>query len=236
MKFKNLLGLSLALLCLFACKKNDSILEHPAIEKVDALENAKDSISYTIDGTIYNTAKFSSAYLTSNLQPNSKVDSIVKNIYYISGDQDSVLYAKTFSIHNDKLKVNVTFIKKYSKNVMRKALLWIPNDLSDLYKVGPRNYAIDFERNNSQNGIAISIADQKSYKTFGSDTFRTPPLLSADTHKESYFEIISLKKLTSGIYILEAKFNTTVFDNENHSKKLNNGYLRLRLDYLGLIL
>lgn len=229
MKFKHLLGIAIALIFFAACKKEDPVNEPTTTEKEDPLEYAKDSISYSIDGKTYSTAKFSSTAGAGNYQPNSKVDSIVKGAYYISGNKDSVLYSKRFAIYNDDRIVNVTFIKTYSKNVMRQVLILVPNDVYDLFKVGSRNYALDFERDNKQNGIALSIYDKGTYKTFGSDSFRNPPTLSPDAQKDSKFEVTSFRKLKSGTYVLEAKFNATVFNSENHSKKLDNGYLRIVL-------
>ncbi|KQM66345.1 hypothetical protein ASE74_08010 [Pedobacter sp. Leaf216] len=236
MKFKHLIGIAIALFFFAACKKNNPVIEPPVIQKEDPLEYAHDSVSYSIDGKTYSTAKYSSISGAGNYQPNSKVDSIVKNAYYISGNKDSVLYSKRFAIYNDDRIVNVTFIKTYSKNVMRQILILVPNDVYDLFKVGSRNYALDFGRDNKQNGIAISISDKDTYKTFGSDSFRNPPTLSPDAQKESKFEVISFRKLKSGTYVLEAKFNAMLYNEMNASKKLENGYLRLVIHNYDLIL
>jgi len=226
MKKKHLLGVVLALLFFAACKKDNLIIEPPVvIEKEDPLEYAHDSISYSIDGITYKLSEFSSFYGASNHQPYSKVDSIVRNGYYISGIKDSVLYSRNYGIYTDGKKVDVMFIKTYNKASMLQSLILRPKDIMDLFTVGTRNYALDYGRDNIQNGVAISLSD--GFKTYGSDNFRTPPQLSADAQKNSKFEITSLKKLNSGTYILEAKFNATVYNEKNMSKKLENGYLRL---------
>ncbi|RYE33729.1 MAG: hypothetical protein EOP42_08020 [Sphingobacteriaceae bacterium] len=234
MKIRNLLGLAIALLCFSACKKEEQSVKQPiAIDKEDPLEYSHDSISYNINGITYNTSKFSSFYAAGNSQPYSKVDSIVKTNIYISGIKDSVLYSRNYGIYNDQRKVDVIFIKTYNKASMVQSLILTPKNIIDLFTVGSRNYAIDFGRENIQNGIALNISD--GFKTYGSESFSKPPQLSADAQKYSKFEITSLRKLKSGTYIVEAKFNATVFNEKNESKRLENGYLRLVLSKFDLI-
>ena len=117
--------------------------------------------------------------------------------------------------------------------MMTNGLLFQPKNPKDFYAIGSRNYALDFERDNSQNGIAIRINNQGSFKTYGLDSFRIPPVLNTDAQKNSKFEITSVKKSKSGLYILEAKFNATVFDAEYRvSKTIDNGYFRINLGLL----
>ncbi len=234
MKIKILPGLAIALFIFAACKKEKPLNEQIATEKEDPLEYARDSISYSIDGITYNLSKFSSFYGVGDSQPYSKVDSIVDYAYYISGIKDSVLYSRKYGIYNDQRKVDVIFIKTYNKASLLQGLTLRPKDVMDLFTVGSRNYAIDYGRDNIQNGIALSISD--GFKTFGSESFRTPPQLSSDAQKYSKFEITSLRKLNSGTYILEAKFNAMVFNEKNESKKLQNGYLRLVMSKFDTIL
>ncbi|MFW0716493.1 hypothetical protein [Pedobacter sp. N23S346] len=234
MKFKHLLGFSMVLLCFASCKKDSTIIEPPIEPKEDPLEYAKDSISYSINGVTYNKTESSSFYSAGNRQPYSKVDSIVNNAYYISGIKDSVLYSRKYGFSSDRQKVDVIFIKTYSKAAMLQSLILRPKNIMDLFTVGSRNYALDYERDNIQNGIALTISD--GFRTYGSESFRMPSQLSSDAQKNSKFEITSLRKLNSGTYILEAKFNAIVFNEKNESKKLENGYLRLVMSKYDTIL
>lgn len=234
MKIKILLSIAIALSFCAACKKEQQSTEDPiAIEKEDPLEYAKDSLAYSIDGITYSQSTFSSFYSAGNGQPYSKVDSIVKNTYYISGIKDSVLYSRSYGISNAQRKVDIIFIKTYNRASMLQGLLLNPKDLMDLFKVGSRSYAIDYGRDNIQNGVALSISD--GFKTYGSESFRAPAQLSPDAQKTSTFEITSFRQLKSGTYILEAKFNAVVFNEKNENKKLQNGYLRLVLSKYDLI-
>lgn len=235
MKIKILLALAITLSVFAACKKEKPLIEEPiAIGKEDPLEYAKDSISYSIDGITYTLSKYSSFYGAGSNQPYAKVDSIVNYAYYISGIKDSVLYSRKYGIYSDQNKVDVIFIKTYPAASMLQGSILRSKDIIELFTVGPRNYAIDYGRDNIQNGIALSLSD--GFKTYGSDSFRTPPQLSADAQKYSKFEITSLRKLNSGTYLLEAKFNATVFNEKNESKKLQDGYVRLVMNKFDLIL
>lgn len=233
MKFKNLLWLAVTVLLFTGCKKDKVFTEQPAlIDDEAALEYAKDSIAYTIDGVAYTLSKYTSHRSTGNRQPHSKIDSIVNYTYYISGRHDSVLYSREFLISNDSLNVNIIFAKTYSKTAMWRAFLWMPKDVMSLFSLGSRNYILDYGRDNIQNGVAFQISN--GFKTFGSESFRTPPQLSPDAQKDSEFEITKLRKLKSGTYILEARFNAVVFNDKNESRKLENGYLRLVISQVHL--
>lgn len=231
MKLKKTLWIALSLLLFAACKKN-SPLPDPIVEKPDPLEFAGDSASYMIDGKLSIVNKVNSGGGL-NLQPNSKVDSIVNgNHYYISGDKDSVLYGRRYDIHDSEYDNTISFffLKKYHKNAMEGNGFLRPKNVIDLYSVGKYNYTLDFNRDNSQNGIALEVGQQNSgYKTYGSDSFREPQVLKPDAQSQSTFEITNLKRLKSGGYILEAKFNAVIFDGDYKRRKIENGYVRLKL-------
>ena len=225
MKVKNLLLPAITVFLLTACKKDKLQAEKPVPNEEAALEYAKDSVAYTIDGVAYSQSKYSSFYKASNHQPHSKIDSIVNNSYYISGRTDSVLYSRSFLIYNETRNFEITFIKTYSKESMVKTFLWKPKDIMDLYAAGSRTFVLDYERDNIQNGVAFKFFD--GFRTYGSESFAAPPQLNPDAQKDSKFEITSLKKLSSGTYILEAKFNASLFNDKSDRKKIENGYLRL---------
>ncbi|WP_316801932.1 hypothetical protein [Pedobacter nototheniae] len=236
MKFKSLLGLSMALLCLAACKKNDPIT-NPPIEKPDPLELLGDSASFTFEGksiSVNNVNSFSRF----NLQSNSKIDSIVKGVKYISGDKDSTMYGQDYSIHDKDYdnSITVTFAKKFNKNNMNNNNLWshTPKNFLELYYTGNYPYAVDLHKENTQNGIAVSLkSGRQSYKSSGPDYFSNEPTtIKKDAQKDSKFEVTKLTKLKSGLYLLEAKFSLTVFGEAETPKKLENGYLRIRINTL----
>lgn len=229
MKTKNLFGLAIALICLAACKKESQVIEPPT-EKPNETEIVLDSVSYTLDGKLFKLARYWSGYKETNLQSNSKVDSAKNYSYYISGDKDSVMYSKTYSVYDDAQSIDFIFIKKFFKKSLRiNGILYQPDNPKDFYAVGVRNYAVDYERENSQNGVAIKLSNQGRYQTYSHDSIWTPETLGVDAHKNSKFEIISLKKTKSGLYLLEAKFTAAIFDDKGKKKTLENGYLKLNL-------
>ncbi|WP_293305241.1 hypothetical protein [Pedobacter sp. UBA5917] len=238
MKSKILFGAAIALLFLAACKKNDPVTELPIIppvEKPDPLELLKDSVSYTLDGQkIILTTTTSRGVL--NGKANKKLDSVVKNVEYISDDQNTVMFGRFYALRNDNRNgITITFLKKYNKSLTKpnpSAILFEPVDKLDLFSIGERKFAMDFTRNNSQNGIALELSGgDYGLQTYGYSSLVYHPLLNPELQNQSKFEIISLQKLKSGKYLLEAKFNASVYHGDGTNiKKIDNGYLRLRID------
>ncbi|MDN3587939.1 hypothetical protein QWY86_14755 [Pedobacter aquatilis] len=235
MKIKNLLRLSMALLVLAACKKESPI--EPPVEKPDLLTLLGDSASYTIDGKLIKVNKVNS-FGGFNLQPNSKVDSIVKYAQYISGDKDSIMYGQRYDIHDVDYnnQISVVFAKKFNKNNMNSNnSLWsnTPKNYLEMFYTGNYQYAVDLYKENTQNGIAIFVRkERQSFKTSGPDYFGRATTITKDAQKDSKFEVIKLNKLKNGGYMLEAKFTATIFDDQEKPKKIENGYLRLKLNIL----
>lgn len=236
MKFKNLLWLSLALAFFCACKKDNPTIE-PPIEKTNLLSLISDSAAYIIDGKLITVNKVNS-FGGFNLQPNSKIDSIVNHSKYISGDKDSIMFGQRYDIHdldyhND---ISVVFAKKFNKkNMNSNNSIWsnTPKNYLDMFYIGNYPYAVDLYNENTQDGVAIFVHNEnQSYKTSGPDFFGQATTIKKDVQKNSKFEVIKLTKLKTGSYMLEAKFSATIFDREEKPKKIENGYLRLKLNIL----
>jgi len=237
MKFKNLLSLGMVLLCFAACKKTNPV-EEPQIEKPDPLELLSDSISYIIDGEqiIQKRSEGKSSSIINDLA-NAKLDSLVKQKEYKSGDKDSVMFGRGFYF-TDKNRngIEITFLKKYNKNQAQpktnQTSFFVPLDKLDLFSVGERKYALDFTRNSSQNGIALELnGAYYGLQTYGYSSLVHHKLLSQELQSQSKFEIIKLQKLKSGKYIVEAKFNASVYWGDGSNiKKIENGYLRLKIN------
>lgn len=69
---------------------------------------------------------------------------------------------------------------------------------------------------------AVRLEDFKSY---GQSDLGKPASVTQTDQKDSKFEIISIQKRKSD-YLLEAKFNLIVFDDNKQMQKIENGYLR----------
>jgi hypothetical protein len=220
-------------LCLFAaCKKDDSTTV-PEVSKPDPLTLLKDSCSFEIDGNLYS---FNSRgkWGWSNGQVNARLDSTVKGVEYYSGDKDSVMIGVMYGLSgyynsNKYGNIEITFLKKYRKDEANKN--WtnslIYRNKEDLFQLGNYKFSSDYQRENTQNGIAISMNIGGTFSTFSEYPLRRPTTITSASHLNSKFEIIRSVKLSNGAYLLEAKFNTTVFDGDEKIKKnVKNGYLR----------
>ena len=240
MKIKNLLSLGMVVLCLAACKKDNPVIEPPTtpIEKPDPLELLKDSVSYIIDGKLRVQRKSENrSNSLRNALANVKLDSLVKQKEYTSGDKDSVMFGRGFLFEDEERNgIEISFLKKYNKNQAQQqtnqGILFIPRDKLDLLSVGERKFAMDFTRNNSQNGIVFELqGDYYRFQTNGYSSLAYHQLLKPELQNGSKFEITSIQKLKSGKYILEAKFNASVYWGDGTNvKKIENGYLRIKLN------
>lgn len=240
MKFKNLLGLGIALMCLAACKKETPIIETPteptSLQKPDPLESLKDSMSYSIEGKqIIQTEVMSRGLI--NAESNVKLDSLVKQKEYTSGDKDSVMFGRFFRFRGAKESgIRISFLKKYNKNQAQPAntqtALFMPLNKLDILSIGERKFALDFSRNNSQNGITLELdGEYYGLQTNGYSSLVYHSLLKPELQSGSKFEITNLQKLKSGKYLLEAKFNASVYNgNGNNIKKIENGYIRIKIN------
>nr|WP_199157425.1 hypothetical protein [Pedobacter sp. ASV2] len=227
MKFKNLSGLIMALLCLAACKKND-----PVIEPKNPLELLKDSASYAIDGKTYTAIGIDKAG-TFTTQSNLKITSGVNFNYELEGDKDFLLFVREYSIRAPYTNIAVSFIKIYNKNETEftnennGGYLNYPKNKTDIFSPGLYNYSTEFYRSNSTSGVAFTVSNQKGvYKSYSQSDLGKPASVTSSDQTGSKFEIISFKKRKND-YLLEAKFNLTVFDEHKNPLKIENGYLRL---------
>lgn len=221
--------LFLLLFSLFAaCKKDDSKIQP---QKPNIEEAVSDSGSYTINGKTY-TLSSSPDFSLTNTDASLKIDSVVDHVNYISGNKDSVFFARTYGIINyqDEGYMQVSFFKKYSKAEMHKmgtSLFYLPNDPLDLFKVGKYDFQVDYTRANAHNGVAVSLS--KDGASFTNRTLSESTTIKQESQNASHFEITSLKHLKNDAYLLEAKFNTVIFDAEEKPHQVTNGYLRITI-------
>lgn len=239
MKTKKLLGLAIALMCLAACKKENPVIEptEPTpVEKPDPLELLRDSVSYVLDGKLMVQTETLGRGLI-NAKTNVKLDSLVKQKEYISGDQDSVMFGRFFKFTDgNRNGITLSFVKKYNKNQAQPASnqtsLFMPLNKLDLFSVGERKFALDFSRNNSQNGVVFELSrDNYGLQTNGYSSLVYHALLKPELQKQSKFEITNLQKLKSGKYLLEAKFNASVYRGDGTNiKKIESGFMRVKIN------
>jgi hypothetical protein len=229
---KNLKPLLLSLLLsslLTACTKDKKIIPETP-EKPDPLELVADSGSYTLNGKVY-TLQSSGSMRVLNADPNLKVDSVINRAAYISGNKDSVFFARTYAL--TKVKggglMEISFFKKYSKKEMNKNPLgmYVPIDLLDLIHVGKYDFQVDYTRVNANNGVAIDLFG--SGQTFSNRSLAEPTQIKQESENGTHFEVTTFKSLKSGGILLEAKFDAVIFDNNEMPQKVTDGYIRMRI-------
>jgi hypothetical protein len=224
---------------LFSCKKASLTQTggNPVGIKIDSL-TLKDSVAFNLNEQnahiITNGSSGSSVF--GNSQANRKIDSIIHQSYYYSGNKDSTLYYSKLNIFSEHINpidsiygLSVFFIKKFGNNQLIKGSgIQIPVNPSVLYPPGTFQYATDYQRENNQNGIAIEIATKAgTLYSYNPTLFGLKTTLTGDIQKNSSFQLINCKKLSNGSYLIEAKFSLNVFDKNEKSIKIENGYLRV---------
>jgi len=226
MKLVNFAGLAIVLLMLSACKKETHVLEPE-----NSLELLKDSAFYTVNGKQYVSSQIEKA-TTLTTQSNMKITSGVNFNYLLQGDQDSLLFTRSFTIKAKNSFMILYFIKVYNNAETEFASennggwLKYPKNRTDIFSQGTYRYATDFWRNNSISGIAIRIInDNGEFKSYGQSDLGKPASVIQADQRDSKFEIISIQKRKSD-YLLEAKFNVTVFDDNKKVQRIEDGYLR----------
>ncbi|WP_129714329.1 hypothetical protein [Pedobacter sp. SYP-B3415] len=136
--------------------------------------------------------------------------------YSLVGDPDSVMYYQTNAIASKKANITITFLRKYLRQ--KQGLSWMPgrNDVLKLFAVGKHALSEDFKWQNTQNGVAIDVAEGSSYNAYdGGNGVAVVP----GFQKNSTFEIIDFTQTTSGFYNLKAKFTAIILDAAGKQKK-----------------
>lgn len=221
-------------LCLFAACKKDRTTLPSEVSKPDPLLALGDSCSFLVAGKSY-TLMSQSPFSIRNAPANrNKLDSVVKGIKYYSGDKDSIAFNRNYIFFNNAAGTNfrIYFIKKYNKKDMElnKLNLLQPKNGEELFQPGQYNYAVDYGREDATDGIALEFSDGDTFYSYSKAFIGRPALITKESQQHSKFETIRFVKRTDGTYLLEAKFNVTVFDKDEVVKKnIENGYMRLIL-------
>lgn len=227
----------LLLTCLLSCKKN-SIETVNQTQPID-YTTLSDSCYFTINGE-----QFILTTPTSNGRGNYGANLDTSTRKY---DLDSILYTTSYGITKSQTTntlnsalLTLRFIRKLGKDQLTKifypANIWGPDSDTILYyPKGLLPYAVDYNRFNSQNGIALSVSYSTSLQSgLGSSYINQSPYsassLNNDCQKDSKFEVINVLILKNGGHLLEARFDANLFDRNENLKRLENGYIRIRVD------
>ena len=219
-----------------SCKKNDNI--SPTAIETDSLEKNGYKFNYVsvqIDGKTYVCRDGGGNHGSGNRQVNRKMGYIGPyGIDLDKGDPDSILFSREYTLLDSNLYIQVLFSKKLAKKDCRQEL-WFdyPQNHLDLFKPGLRGFATDFDRENSYDGIGITLdlkeGDQRvRYSTYSMEFPTLPTSITNSSQKGSYFEITKLATMPLGNYI-EAKFKAKIFNLKEEAKTIDIGFMRLRI-------
>jgi hypothetical protein len=222
--------------CLISCNKKNVDLTNNVPDPQTSISSISDSCCYTIDGMQFICDKPNS---DGRGNAHASFDITINN-----WDTDTLQYRTMFgfykasnpSAQNDGGLI-IHFVKKYPKNLLIKPILGIMAPVTDtpLYVKGIRNYAVDFDRFNSQNGIALEVINRTgtSSEILLTYIYVSPfsaTKLNNDCQNNSQFEILNVYKGPDGRRIIEAKFTANLFDKYEKLKRLENGYMRFHIE------
>jgi hypothetical protein len=226
------------LLCtLLSCKKSspvESIDSKPIQSQI-----AKDSISFSINGKQYSFNNTNSIGI-GNCQINIKAfnDAIPGRDYAYNtagkfwyGDTDSTMYYSVFGMRsniNQDAILKISFNKKYKTTELVKSFQQlIPKNQSDIFKAGKQSFATDFEKENTREGVVLSLSTQ------GISLSSTKPGFSIylQSHKigiqdNSSFEILRVEHIKDDNYLVEAAFSMNLFDQDEKLYRVEKGFMR----------
>ncbi|EOR94238.1 hypothetical protein ADIARSV_2589 [Arcticibacter svalbardensis MN12-7] len=242
MKFLGTYFIQVTLLCiLLSCKKTspvESIEPEPISSQI-----AKDSISFSINGINYS---FNNTNLIGigNSQINIKAfnDAIPGRDYAYKtagklwyGNPDSTMYSSIFGMRssiNQEAILKIYFNKKYKTTELVESIQqMIPKNQSDIFKPGIQSFAIDFEKENTREGVVLSLYTQ------GISLSSTKPGFSIylqshkmDIQDNSSFEFLKVEHIKDDKYLLEAVFSMNLFDQDEKLYRVEKGFMRKNIN------
>jgi hypothetical protein len=204
------------------------------------LASLSDSCSYLLDGKQY--------ILTQGGEEGYGYAEVRLDSLTYKGHPDSVLYWSRFKLWGPRYeRIQINFVRKYGKNQMTKPdlLSYVPTNKSGLYTKGQHPYAVDFEKFNTQNGIAINVSHpgypyMTSYLPWSHNWLTT---IGYDCQDNSSFEITRLQRLRNGNFLMEAKFSVNMYSYDASGDtppgektvevatlhRIENGFIRLQV-------
>lgn len=239
----------LQLAFLNACKKSEIITETPKEQII------KESLSYKLDGekfvfespsAIKSEAGFSNHQINIKPYDNEIVGrraSYTTGNKFWYGEKDSTMFAirQTWSNYESsninqlqKFDFKIAFTKKYANRelIIYPSLLLGPSNanISELYNLGSKKFAFDFEKENTSDGVAISLYSSKFrflYSYFPGFSVLVRPTLPKTIQNNSKFEIKKIDKIDNEFSLLECEFELNVFDEEGKAFRITEGKAKI---------
>lgn len=221
------------------------MIQLPPSVEATKITTLSDSCSFTLDGVSY---IHDEAYETVRRNAGANLDTMNGEWKW---DSDTLQYGVSYSIGSQPSGagtvggLTVSFVKKFAKSQLTRAIIsGIVGPVSDTllyYPKGEQQYAVDYDRFNSQNGVALEIITTSNsgvkdvLRTYSTEMVHLPARIKTNSEKDSKFEITNIHffpAIESGpnSHVLEAKFSAVLFDKNEKSHRLENGYLRINID------
>ncbi|WP_316762180.1 hypothetical protein [Pedobacter aquatilis] len=225
----------LALFALGSCKKtNPDIGKEPTVAP-PVIAAVKDSITF-----IFNAIPVKINTTFSSAQGNRYAD----NKYVLSSNgvdyerlysKDELIYFTRKELAEQNSKITITFLKKFNrKELTSGGFILEPlskNDALSLFSIGKQPFAEDFERENSINGVAVSVTlDGQTYTSYGPLALNRKSKLIKGFQSNGLFEITSIIPATNGGYNLIGKFSFLAFDGLEMPKNITDGQFRIHVE------
>lgn len=224
------------LIALSSCdKKKNEIAPEPVIKKTAT----SDSISFSMGGQLYafgQRYKAGTGNSPVNIKSSSTKTSENKLAYetgglYWYGTPDSTLYAINYGFASKPSgnNLSVYFTKKYKDSELKKgAVLLHPESNSDLLRKTKLPFAVDYGKENTMDGVIIELYDRGKLlsTTIPGFSILVRSKLKNDIQNNSSFEIIKVEHLQDDRFLIEAKFDANLFDEEEKLYRITNGFIR----------
>lgn len=227
-----------AIIFVVSCKKIDNEDTAQVPERL----SYKDSVSFSLNDQPYvfdYTYSSGIANRAINVKPYDVIISDGKLAYqtanhYWYGEKDSTLYSVSYSLESKKPgdDFKIWFTKKYKDTQLQRGFqLYAPKNHLEMFNVGKQAFAIDLDKENTTEGIAIDF-ESIGIATHLSTGVPGYPIvqrldLKKDVQKNSTFEITKVEKIKNNIYCIEAKFELNLFDSREQVYRVKNGFLRI---------
>lgn len=236
----------LAIVGMISCQGEIVETEELETEELESLVFS-DSCSYTINDKTY--------FCNSANNFRGSTGGVDRDPETGLGKEDSLYFSSGFQFDNSPKsssidgRLELFFSKKYAKNELNYTF---SNTWPELTKTqrynrfveGEYPYAVDYYRNNNQNGVSITAYAESEagkmeyYRTYIFAPINAETSIPLDAQKESYFEIIKIHHISDGGRVVEAKFKAKVFESTTYTPysptyeketTLENGYVRFKV-------
>lgn len=236
---RRLLPVCLLLLSFFSCKKDSS--SEPMEESTKVY---KDSVSFTVDAKKFSFLDPSGKGFGNrqiNIKPSLTIKSDQKIAYQVGGlfwygEKDSTLFDTSFRCYGDEpySTIEFKFSKKFHNSQLTGTSFKRPRDKHEVVKVGIQSFAVDFENENTTDGVAIEAhlpgVPEMLVSYIPDFAIVGKSVLTRSLQDNSKFEVIKIEKLNDKIHLIEARFEINLYDKNGRLNRIKNGYLRVLTD------